>query len=161
MESEFFGHKKGSFTGAHADKPGLFQAAEGGTLFLDEVAELPLAMQVKLLRAIQEKSVRPVGANGEVPVDVRILSATHKNLAALVEDGRFRHDLYYRINVIAGQGRAQEAYGDLEGYLEDIEREIISAALEESRWNKTATAKLLGISFRSLRYRQKKLGLED
>jgi two-component system response regulator PilR (NtrC family) len=100
MESEFFGHKKGSFTGAHADKPGLFQAAEGGTLFLDEVAELPMHMQVKLLRAIQEKSVRPVGANAEVPVDVRILSATHKNLAALVDEGRFRHDLYYRINVI-------------------------------------------------------------
>jgi two-component system response regulator PilR (NtrC family) len=100
MESEFFGHKKGSFTGAHVDKPGLFQAADGGTLFLDEVAELPLAMQVKLLRAIQEKSVRPVGANAEINVDVRILSATHKNLAALVEDGRFRHDLYYRINVI-------------------------------------------------------------
>ncbi|HKN77821.1 MAG TPA: sigma-54 dependent transcriptional regulator, partial [Lysobacter sp.] len=100
MESEFFGHKKGSFTGAHADKPGLFQAADGGTLFLDEVAELPLAMQVKLLRAIQEKSIRPVGANAEVNVDVRILSATHKNLAALTEDGRFRHDLYYRINVI-------------------------------------------------------------
>ena len=100
MESEFFGHKKGSFTGAHADKPGLFQAADGGTLFLDEVAELPLPMQVKLLRAIQEKSIRPVGANAEVNVDVRILSATHKNLAALVDDGRFRHDLYYRINVI-------------------------------------------------------------
>ena len=100
MESEFFGHKKGSFTGAHADKPGLFQTADGGTLFLDEVAELPLPMQVKLLRAIQEKSIRPVGANTEVVVDVRILSATHKNLAALVEDGRFRHDLYYRINVI-------------------------------------------------------------
>jgi len=100
MESEFFGHKKGSFTGAHVDKPGLFQAADGGTLFLDEVAELPLPMQVKLLRAIQEKSIRPVGANAEVNVDVRILSATHKNLAALVEDGRFRHDLYYRINVI-------------------------------------------------------------
>jgi len=100
MESEFFGHKRGSFTGAHVDKPGLFQAADGGTLFLDEVAELPLPMQVKLLRAIQEKSIRPVGANAEVNVDVRILSATHKNLAALVEDGRFRHDLYYRINVI-------------------------------------------------------------
>jgi two-component system response regulator PilR (NtrC family) len=100
MESEFFGHKKGSFTGAHADKPGLFQAADGGTLFLDEVAELPLPMQVKLLRAIQEKCIRPVGANAELNVDVRILSATHKNLAALVEDGRFRHDLYYRINVI-------------------------------------------------------------
>ncbi|RBG22748.1 sigma-54-dependent transcriptional regulator, partial [Xanthomonas oryzae] len=100
MESEFFGHKKGSFTGAHADKPGLFQAAHGGTLFLDEVAELPLQMQVKLLRAIQEKSVRPVGASGETLVDVRILSATHKNLGDLVSDGRFRHDLYYRINVI-------------------------------------------------------------
>ncbi len=100
MESEFFGHKKGSFTGAHVDKPGLFQAADGGTLFLDEVAELPLPMQVKLLRAIQEKSIRPVGANAEVNVDVRILSATHKNLAALTDDGRFRHDLYYRINVI-------------------------------------------------------------
>src|SRR6476619_4740704 len=100
MESEFFGHKKESFTGAHADKPGLFQAADGGTLFLDEVAELPLPMQVKLLRAIQEKSIRPVGSNTEVKVDVRILSATHKDLAALVEEGRFRHDLYYRINVI-------------------------------------------------------------
>ncbi|HLM53993.1 MAG TPA: sigma-54 dependent transcriptional regulator, partial [Pseudoxanthomonas sp.] len=100
MESEFFGHKKGSFTGAHADKPGLFQAASGGTLFLDEVAELPLPMQVKLLRAIQEKSVRAVGAASEVPVDVRILSATHKDLGELAADGRFRHDLYYRINVI-------------------------------------------------------------
>ncbi len=100
MESEFFGHKKGSFTGAHADKQGLFQAAQGGTLFLDEVAELPIPMQVKLLRAIQEKSVRPVGANAEIPVDVRILSATHKNLARLVEESKFRHDLYYRINVI-------------------------------------------------------------
>lgn len=100
MESEFFGHRKGSFSGAHADKPGLFQAAHGGTLFLDEVAELPLQMQVKLLRAIQEKSVRAVGAANEEPVDVRILSATHKDLAELVEDGRFRHDLYYRINVI-------------------------------------------------------------
>ena len=100
MESEFFGHRKGSFTGAHADKPGLFQAANGGTLFLDEVAELPLPMQVKLLRAIQEKSVRPVGAANEIAVDVRILSATHKDLSDLVADGRFRHDLYYRINVI-------------------------------------------------------------
>src|SRR5688572_4910989 len=100
MESELFGHRKGSFTGAHADKDGLFQAANGGTLFLDEVAELPLHLQVKLLRVIQEKSVRPVGAAVELPLDVRILSATHKNLAALVEEGRFRHDLYYRINVI-------------------------------------------------------------
>ncbi|MFZ2237515.1 MAG: sigma-54 dependent transcriptional regulator [Dokdonella sp.] len=100
MESEFFGHKKGSFTGATADKDGLFQAAHGGTLFLDEVAELPLHMQVKLLRVIQEKSVRPIGAHAEVAIDVRILSATHKNLARLVEAGSFRQDLFYRINVI-------------------------------------------------------------
>ena len=100
MESEFFGHKKGSFTGAVSDKEGLFQAAEGGTLFFDEVAELPLHMQVKLLRAIQEKSVRPVGANREIPVDVRILSATHTSLAELVKAGKFRQDLFYRINVI-------------------------------------------------------------
>ncbi|MGS2723774.1 sigma-54-dependent transcriptional regulator [Porticoccus sp. GXU_MW_L64] len=100
MESEFFGHKKGSFTGAHKDKNGLFQAAEGGTLFLDEVADLPLSMQVKLLRAIQEKAVRPVGEEREIATDVRILSATHKDLEAEVEEGRFRQDLYYRINVI-------------------------------------------------------------
>lgn len=100
MESEFFGHKKGSFTGAHKDKQGLFQAAEGGTLFLDEVADLPLAMQVKLLRAIQEKAVRPVGEEREISTDIRILSATHKDLEAEVESGRFRQDLYYRINVI-------------------------------------------------------------
>ena len=100
MESEFFGHKKGSFTGAHHDKQGLFQSANGGTLFLDEVADLPLPMQVKLLRAIQEKAVRPVGANQEIAVDVRILSATHKDLAKLVEAGGFRQDLFYRINVI-------------------------------------------------------------
>ncbi|MEM7250903.1 MAG: sigma-54 dependent transcriptional regulator [Pseudomonadota bacterium] len=100
MESEFFGHKKGSFTGAHADKQGLFQSADGGTLFLDEVADLPLAMQVKLLRAIQEKSVRPVGAAQESQVDVRVLSATHKDLAGLVNRGEFRQDLFYRINVI-------------------------------------------------------------
>ena len=100
MESEFFGHKKGSFTGATADKDGLFQAANGGTLFLDEVAELPIHMQVKLLRVIQEKSVRAIGGRAEVAVDVRILSATHKNLARLVELGQFRQDLFYRINVI-------------------------------------------------------------
>ncbi|MEO8459241.1 MAG: sigma-54 dependent transcriptional regulator [Dokdonella sp.] len=100
MESEFFGHSKGSFTGAVGDKAGLFQAAQGGTLFLDEVAELPIHMQVKLLRVIQEKAVRPIGANAEVPVDVRILSATHKNLAKLVDAGTFRQDLFYRINVI-------------------------------------------------------------
>ncbi|MEZ5571995.1 MAG: sigma-54 dependent transcriptional regulator [Halioglobus sp.] len=258
MESELFGHMRGSFTGASADKMGLFQAASGGTLFLDEVADLPLAMQVKLLRAIQEKSIRPVGASEEQRTDIRLLSATHKDLAKEVEAGRFRQDLYYRINVIgvlvpslrqrledlpalttailkrisAGDDKtpqldksalialsnysfpgnvrelenmleralalsdgekitaedlqfsnswtaasprpqstpaeskhqvrsAQEAFGDLEGYLENLEREIISAALEECRWNKTATAKLLGITFRSLRYRQKKLGLDD
>jgi two-component system, NtrC family, response regulator PilR len=103
MESEFFGHVKGSFTGASADKEGLFQAAQGGTLFLDEVAELPLAMQVKLLRAIQERAVRPVGARTEAPVDVRILSASHRDLGKLVAEGRFRQDLYFRINVITLQ----------------------------------------------------------
>ncbi|MGH8207278.1 MAG: sigma-54-dependent transcriptional regulator, partial [Steroidobacteraceae bacterium] len=100
MESEFFGHKRGSFTGAVADKRGLVQGAEGGTLFLDEVADLPLHMQVKLLRLIQEKTVRPVGEQRELPVDVRVLSATHKNLSELVSRGRFREDLYYRIDVI-------------------------------------------------------------
>ena len=100
MESELFGYKKGAFTGASADSQGLFQAADGGTLFLDEVADLPLHMQVKLLRAIQEKSVRPVGAQKELPVDVRILSASHGDLAALLRSGRFRQDLYYRLHVI-------------------------------------------------------------
>ena len=100
MESELFGHKKGSFTGAIADKEGLIQSAEGGTLFLDEIADLPLHMQVKLLRVIQEKSVRPVGESKEIPIDVRILSATHKNLAALVAEAKFREDLFYRVNVI-------------------------------------------------------------
>ena len=100
MESEFFGHKKGSFTGAVQDKEGLFKAADGGTLFLDEVGDLPLAMQVKLLRAIQEKSLRPVGSQTEIKVDVRILSATHRELPSLVAQGKFRQDLYYRLNVI-------------------------------------------------------------
>lgn len=100
MESEFFGHRKGSFTGADQDKTGLFQAAHGGSLFLDEIADLPLHMQVKLLRAIQEKSIRPVGAQSEIPVDIRLISATHKNLVEEVEKGRLRQDLYYRINVI-------------------------------------------------------------
>ncbi|NMG45326.1 response regulator [Aromatoleum toluvorans] len=100
MESEFFGHRKGAFTGAVFDKDGLFQAARGGTLFLDEVADLPLAMQVKLLRAIQERAVRPVGAHAEESVDVRILSASHRDLAQLVAEGKFRQDLYFRINVI-------------------------------------------------------------
>ena len=247
MESEFFGHLKGSFTGATSDKAGLFQAAEGGTLFLDEVADLPLPMQVKLLRAIQEKAVRPVGAQQELSIDVRILSATHKDLAALVKSGQFRQDLYYRINVIAlavpplrerredipllvdhllariaaqwqtpaprmaedalaaladypfpGNVRELEnileramtlcegevihaadlqldaapaplAADDdsgvavsqgLDPYLDTREREAILRALEQTRYNKTQAAKLLGISFRALRYRLKKLGIE-
>ncbi len=244
MESELFGHKKGSFTGAVSDKEGLFQAADGGTLFLDEVAELPLHMQVKLLRAIQEKAVRPVGEQREIPVDVRVLSATHKNLAAMVEDGQFRQDLYYRLNVIElqvpplrdrgedviqlanhllqklqGDGQLQlgesaldalmqytfpgnvrelenileraitMADGDtiesddlhlpssnhlpdssandiepgdvpLEDYLDTVERDAILKALDKTHGNKTAAAKLLGITFRALRYRLKKLGME-
>ncbi|WP_407292463.1 sigma-54-dependent transcriptional regulator [Stutzerimonas zhaodongensis] len=246
MESEFFGHKKGSFTGAMEDKPGLFQAANGGTLFLDEVADLPLPMQVKLLRAIQEKAVRSVGGSKEVVVDVRILCATHKDLASEVTAGRFRQDLYYRLNVIElrvpplrerrediaqlaevmlrrlaqetgdtparlqadalaklqsyrfpGNVRELEnmlerAYtlcdGDeikpsdlrlsdapgmpengeaslaqidnLEDHLEDVERKLIMQALEETRWNRTAAAQRLGLSFRSMRYRLKKLGLD-
>lgn len=259
MESELFGHMKGSFTGAMHDKIGLFQAASGGTLFLDEVADLPLAMQVKLLRAIQEKVVRPVGANEEHPTDIRLVSATHKSLSAEVDAGRFRNDLFYRINVIdvyvpslrersedipeltqallqraalemgiedasidpkaldslvaydfpgnvrelenvleralalsdsghitasdlqfpnritepaAAEGQSNDSpardsqsldsvNGDLEGYLEEIEKTIIASALEACRWNKTNTAKALGISFRSLRYRLKKLELEE
>ncbi len=249
MESEFFGHRKGSFTGAASDKEGLFQAANGGTLFLDEVADLPLNMQVKLLRAIQEMAVRPVGMQSEVAVDVRILSATHRQLAQMVEAGDFRRDLYYRINVIelpmpwlhqrtedipilvehllrkiSGNWgvphlriskpalQALQAYRfpgnvrELENILEramtlcdgntiqlddlqlpettpdftdtviidksagleqgldpalnNQEREAIIKALEQTRYNKTAAAKLLGISFRALRYRIKKLGIE-
>jgi two-component system response regulator PilR (NtrC family) len=241
MESEFFGHKKGSFTGAHADKEGLFQAANGGTLFLDEVAELPLPMQVKLLRVIQEKAVRPIGTQREVPIDVRILSATHKDLSELAQTGEFRQDLYYRINVIeihvpplrrrAGDiailaahilkklakqtgtrapqldaeatqalkrypfpGNVRELENILEramtlcegdrigiddlrlptvettptdtddaalpSVLDNVERDAIIKALEQTRYNKTAAAKLLGITFRALRYRLKKLGLD-
>ncbi|GFR68840.1 transcriptional regulatory protein ZraR [Elysia marginata] len=249
MESEFFGHKKGSFTGAVNDKPGLFQAADGGTLFLDEVADLPLHMQVKLLRAIQEKSIRPVGSQQEIPVDVRILSATHKDLGLEVQEGRFRQDLFYRINVIEllvpplrergedvhllaqhflhklsldcdlpdvmlsdeaqshlaryqfpGNVRelenileraftlceddtitledlqiqsspsptgTQAAINDageidnLESYLEDLEKQVIIQTLESTRWNRTAAAKKLGITFRALRYRLKKLDLDS
>jgi two-component system, NtrC family, response regulator PilR len=273
MESEFFGHKKGSFTGASEDKLGLFQSAHGGTLFLDEVADLPLAMQVKLLRAIQEKKIRPIGAQTEVAVDIRLLSATHKNLQAQVNAGGFRQDLFYRINVIEVQvpplrdrgddilllantflnrlchdwgitppklskaaeqqllsyafpGNVRELQNTLERaltlcddgvilpehlklqgayrsanhakhddrsdgtpntqnathsskstdlgsvptlknlpsqgleiYLQEIERHIIQQALDASLWNRTAAAKKLGMSFRSLRYRLKKLGL--
>ena len=245
MESEFFGYKKGSFTGAVADKEGLFQAADGGTLFLDEIADLPMHMQVKLLRVIQEKSVRPVGAQKEVYVNVRILSATHKDLANLVKEGEFRQDLYYRINVIElhvpslrdrpedipqlasfllkklsdtveegavgisdaalkilcdypfpGNVRELEnileravtlcdgdtiqpidlklpeidadelasldnASMQLDPYLDNIEKDAIQAALEKTRYNKTAAAKLLGISFRQLRYRLKKMEAEQ
>jgi len=246
MESEFFGHKKGSFTGAVADKEGLLRSAEGGTLFLDEVADLPLHMQVKLLRVIQEKAVRPVGELREVPVDVRILSATHRKLDELVKAGRFREDLYYRVNVIELHVPAlrerlddipllvealldrvsdqigvkvpdisREALQKLRDYsypgnvrelenileravtlctnsriepddiqlrshggveldeldrepgsdglsdqLEHIEREAIIKALEQTRYNKTRAAELLGMSFRQLRYRVKKLGIE-
>jgi len=248
MESEFFGHKKGSFTGATADKQGLFHAADGGTLFLDEVADLPLSMQVKLLRAIQEKAIRPIGSQEEILVNVRILSATHKNLKELTEKGEFRQDLYYRINVIelavpslrerpedipllakyflhkiaeewqtetpeldnntlnalseySFPGNVRELENILERAmtlheneiitladlqlpsksseenkakedkvssneilldptLQQKEKEVIQQALEKTRYNKTAAAKLLGISFRALRYRIKKLGIE-
>jgi two-component system response regulator PilR (NtrC family) len=245
MESEFFGHIKGSFTGASNDKEGLFQAANGGSLFLDEVAELPLNMQVKLLRAIQEKAVRPVGAEHEIPVDVRILSASHKNLEQLVADGLFRQDLYYRINVIdltvpslrdrlediplltqqllksiadksglektpgisknavealmdySFPGNVRELENILERALaladnniintndlalnkqaqtkaqaqpaeaaassldlEGQEKSSIMQALEKTRWNKTAAAKLLGLSLRQLRYRLEKFGID-
>lgn len=249
MESEFFGYKKGAFTGAAQDTSGLFQAANGGTLFLDEVADLPLAMQVKLLRAIQEKKVRTVGGTAEESVDVRIISATHKNLSDMMSSGLFRQDLYYRLNVIqlkmpalrdrpedipelthkllqklcASQsielpileesaaklisklhfdGNVRELENMLERalalcdgqkictddllmdqefkyraedkitfdpsktlevglseYLEDIEKRAILKALAKANNNKTAAAKLLGVSFRTLRYRLAKLGL--
>lgn len=244
MESEFFGHRKGSFTGATSDKAGLFVSAEGGTLFLDEVADLPMHMQVKLLRAIQERAVRAVGDEQEQSVNVRVISATHKNLAALVQGGEFRQDLYYRLNVIqvsvpplrerrsdipllaehvlagiaqrhglpappglddkavaalqthAFPGNVRElenvleravtladndtitvddlqldttalhagpAVGDadtLSDELEDLERQRIVEALERTRYNKTKAAELLGMSFRQLRYRVKKLGID-
>ena len=244
LESELFGHSKGSFTGADTDKEGLFHAADGGTLFLDEIAELPQSMQVKLLRAIQEKKIRPVGAQSESPVNVRILSATHKDLSELVKKDQFRQDLFYRINVIelkvpplrdrmddvpllaayivqrisrendiqapdittgaldklmsySYPGNVRELENileramalcesgeitikdlnmpeteftnpvqapmgtgmELESYLVDIEKKVILEALEKTRWNKTAAAKVLGISFRALRYRLEKLGL--
>ncbi len=250
MESEFFGHKKGSFTGATTDKDGLFKAADQGTLFLDEVADLPLSMQVKLLRAIQEKAIRAVGDHTEHNVDVRILSASHKNLSELVKQGKFREDLYYRINVIelnvpslreraedipllaeyllsklskksgldqiptfapdAIESLAKHTFPgnvrELENILEralaladeniiqlddlqlpaisttapitepnhiakeestesnlslaDHEKSAIVQALEQTRWNKTAAAKLLGLTLRQLRYRLEKFGIE-
>jgi two-component system response regulator PilR (NtrC family) len=249
MESEFFGYKKGAFTGANTDRDGFFQAARGGTLFLDEVADLPLAMQVKLLRVIQEKKVRKVGETSEENVDVRIISATHKNLGELVQNGQFRQDLYYRLNVIelkmpalrdmpedipriarallqrlareAGteapeigkdaeeglqaydfpgnvrelenileralalctgeQIRRSDLYlaevpmkleepvpetdgephpPNLQDYLDRVEKQAIMKALEKTRFNKTAAAKLLGITFRALRYRMERLRIE-
>lgn len=247
MESEFFGHTKGSFTGAISDKIGLFQAADGGTLFLDEVADLPHSLQVKLLRVIQEKLVRPLGANREISVDARILSATHESLADMVKEGSFRQDLFYRINVIGLEvpplrdrqsdipmlaayilnkltsecgantvttitsdalsalskyrfpGNVRELENvleramalcendqitvndldlpeeqvtqhsapeptkeslSLESYMDEVEKQAIVNALEKTRWNKTAAAKELGITFRALRYRLKKLGLD-
>lgn len=251
MESELFGHKKGAFTGAHQDNLGLFQAANGGTLFLDEVADLPLAMQVKLLRVIQEKKVRMLGEAAETAVDVRIISATHKDLSTLMDQGKFRQDLYYRLNVIQlnipslheriedvpllaehlinkladklqlatlpsihksaltalkqyrfpGNVRelenlleralalcedntitvddlwfsdaghtpdtttatpsTQQSELPLPDYLEQIEKQAIVQALEQTRFNKTAAAKVLGVSFRTLRYKLDKLGINQ
>jgi two-component system response regulator PilR (NtrC family) len=240
MESEFFGYRKGAFTGAEQDRDGFFQAASGGTLFLDEVADLPLAMQVKLLRAIQEKKVRKVGATQEEPVDVRIISATHRDLAAAVQAGKFRQDLYYRLCVInlhmpalremredipelaqqilarlrgsssvtfdadalaalrrydypgnvreleniieralalcAGDrigeadlhlsgacpddGATPCEQGDLIGRLDQVERAAILEALQQTRNNRTAAARLLGVTFRSLRYRMERLNIQ-
>ena len=241
MESEFFGYRKGAFTGAQDDRDGFFQAASGGTLFLDEVADLPLAMQVKLLRAIQEKRVRKVGSVTEEPVDVRIICATHKNLRDLVDKGAFRQDLYYRLNVIelrmpplrersediaplvaailrrlsgdtpprlsAAALKALEFYsfpgnvrelenileratalcsGDsievddlqlgpeeihdagiegrgsetLDEYLNRLERQAFLEALQKAEGNRTAAARLLGVTFRSMRYRLERLGIE-
>ena len=242
MESEFFGYRKGAFTGAEGDRDGFFQAANGGTLFLDEVLDLPTSMQVKLLRAIQERCVRRVGGTVEEPVDVRIISASHQDMAVAVEAGRFRHDLFYRLNVIdlrmpslrerredigplasfifervgAAQARLSPAALDalgrysfpgnvrelenmleralalgegdlietddlnlaperlgvdtggpasgeglpLQDYLDQVERDKILWALEQTKGNKTAAARLLGVTFRSLRYRVERLGIE-
>jgi two-component system response regulator PilR (NtrC family) len=246
MESEFFGYRKGAFTGAAADREGFFQAADGGTLFLDEVAELPLPMQVKLLRAIQEKKVRKVGSTSEESADVRIISATHRSLSEEVQGGKFRQDLYYRLNVIelrmpalremhedipllveamlgrqtaatdgrpprlsaaalerlrdydfpgnvrelenvleralalttggeiqaedlqlaptrvAPEAAPQEHSGlPLQERLDTVERKAILDALEQTHFNRTAAAKLLGITFRALRYRMERLGINE
>jgi len=243
MESEFFGYKKGAFTGADKDKDGFFQAAHGGTLFLDEVADLPLPMQVKLLRAIQEKRVRKIGATGEEDVDVRIISATHNDLAERVRQGGFRQDMYYRLNVIPIQMPAlrelredipiiarqilERLRGDAEVHLSDgalqalqrysfpgnvrelenvieralalclggvieeqdlllvpvehnqpdntalsskyplpkfldnVEKQALLEALEQTGFNRTAAAKLLGLTFRTMRYRMERLGIKE
>ena len=240
MESEFFGYRKGAFTGADSDREGFFQAASGGTLFLDEVADLPLPMQVKLLRAIQEKRVRKVGCTSEEPVDVRIICATHRNLRDAVDKGSFRQDLYYRLNVIelrmpplrerpedirglvdailgrlcgrhppqlstmalkalgkyAFPGNVRELENILEratalcngecieiddlqltpeagggepishgtetldDYMNRIERTVLLDALQKTDGNRTAAARLLGVTFRSMRYRLERLGIE-
>jgi len=136
MESELFGHRKGSFTGAHSDHDGLFKKADGGTLFLDEVAELPLHMQVKLLRAIQERRVRPVGAAEEISTDVRILSACHKDLADEVDQGRFRHDLYYRLNVIS---IASPRLCDRDGDITQIAKAIVKTICAKEGLNRIVT----------------------
>lgn len=238
MESEFFGYRKGAFTGADSEREGFFQAANGGTLFLDEVADLPVAMQVKLLRAIQEKRVRKVGSTGEEPVDVRIICATHRNLRECVDKGCFRQDLYYRLNVIelkmpplrecredipvlvdsilgrlgskahfstealaalahypfpgnvrelenileramalcskdrieaedlqlSAEEFPEELVGrgseTLDDYLNRLEKQALLEALQKTNNNRTAAARLLGITFRSLRYRLERLGIE-
>jgi len=173
MESELFGHTKGSFTGATNDSEGLFRRAHGGTLFLDEVAELPIQMQVKLLRAIQERSVRPVGGNEEIPVDVRILSASHKNLVAEVEAARFRHDLYYRAvalveteSILASdlnlrQLKSEPTQSQATGGGVTDEKEQIVKALQSTRWNRKAAAEKLGFTYRQLRYRIQQLGINE
>ena len=149
MESEFFGHKKGSFTGAHSDKSGLFQVADGGSLFLDEIADLPYHMQVKLLRAIQEKSIRPVGWETEIPVNVRLISATNKNLAREVEQGNLRQDLYYRINVIELKVPALRQHKDdipqlASHYLDVLAREN---GMEKASISEAAISRLQSYSF--------------
>ncbi|MFY9327373.1 MAG: sigma-54 dependent transcriptional regulator [Georgfuchsia sp.] len=244
MESEFFGYRKGAFTGADCDRDGFFQTANGGTLFLDEVADLPLLMQVKLLRAIQERRVRKIGSPNEETADVRVISATHQRLKDMVDAGRFRQDLFYRLNVIevnmpalrdcredisllsttileklshasglgppklsssalrslteypfpgnvrelenileraiallqgdvihasdlhlspavAETGAVAERASSLQDHLDSVEKMAILEALQKTRFNRTAAAKLLGVTFRSLRYRMERLGLND
>lgn len=242
VENEFFGYKKGAFTGADKDRDGFFHAAHGGTLFLDEVADLPLAMQVKLLRAIQEKKVRKIGATSEESVDVRIISATHYDLAERVRQNLFRQDLYFRLNVIPIQmpalremrddiskiaqqvldrlrGESAAHFSDeamralksysfpgnvrelenaieraltlcmggvieaqdlmlmsvehgqvdktaitgkypLPDYLDKVEKQALEEALDQTNFNRTEAAKLLGLTFRTMRYRMERLGIK-